>query len=128
MAEINSKIDALLTYAEQQGLCLWQYNGRDKDEIGSLSGWEDLLWDPIELRQALIDYPDQPRAGVSYTGYSYADDITEPQRWRIVSPHEIYAKYQRKIYEAEQELNSWKDTAQYFKEIWIDKTLKPWKE
>jgi hypothetical protein len=120
MAKINSEMDALLTYAEQKGLCLWQYDPGDKNEIGAIDCWEDLLWDPRELRQALINH--QPQVGRSHTAYSSPYDLTDFNKWRIVNLHDIVARYEQAIRDAEAEVEEMRKAARYFKEIWIDKT------
>ncbi len=122
MARIDSEMDALLTYAGQRSLCLWQYELKDK--IYDLSAWEGVLWDPRELRQALIDHAEEPQSNSGYTSYSEAVDLAEFRNWRIVDPRDIYTKFEQAVRDAEAKLSAAKCAAQHFKAIWIDKSLK----
>ena len=125
MGEISREMDALLTYAENAGLCLWQYDEKDGND---LSNWEYCLWEPSELRQALHDFPEQPRAGIVYPPYSYDFDIREFHRWRIVNPQDIYPKLEQEAHDAEKQAHAAKEAAARFRRLWIEKTDKPWRK
>jgi hypothetical protein len=104
MATISPEMEAMLTHAEKNGLCLWE---GDPDMYG-FDRWEELLWSPEELRQAIIGYKPPMR-------YEARDDKANHSQWHIVDPQQIYEEFQEKADEALAEAES-------FKECWIDKT------
>ena len=126
MAKITPEMEALLDYAEAKGLCLYQIEFKDDPEFGD---WEDMLWSPTELREALLDYPEQTRAGQVYPGHSYPDvDINDHLIWRIADPNDIFRLFSDKAKNLFEEARSQQDLAEYFKRLWIDRTEIPlWK-
>lgn len=114
-------MDALLTFAEQRGLCLWQYEL--KDRLVDLNAWEDALWDPKELREALTQSSGEP-PGNAYAAQWEAVNFADFRNWRLIDPQEVYAKFEQALRDAEASLNAVQAAARHFKFMWIDKTLK----
>jgi hypothetical protein len=121
MANMDFEMDALLTYAEQRQLCLWQYEL--KDRLVDLNAWEDALWDPKELREALAESP-QESPGNAYAAQWEAANLADFRNWRLINPQEIYAKFEQALRDAEASLSAVQAAARHFKVIWIEKTLK----
>ncbi len=125
MATVSPEMDAMLTHAERNSLCLWQVFDRSKSHFDAegeflIKNWEDCLWDPVQLRKAIIDYPKQTRAGSEYHGHNYSEaQLTDFTRWRLINPQDIYLRYQ-------EEISCYQKAAEYYKSIWIDKTIKDW--
>ncbi|MGA7322940.1 MAG: hypothetical protein WBX25_00280 [Rhodomicrobium sp.] len=106
MPKISPEMDAILTHAEKNGLCLWQVDPADpNDNDEATDAWVDLLWDPSEVRQAII----------GYTPQVFRHDMTHHSRWQIVDPRILY---QNLKVEAEFAMQR----AEEFKKSWIDKT------
>jgi len=123
MAKISQDLDVLLRYAEKRGYCCYLClpdDNQEKDRI--FEDWEDMLWDPAELRSALEDYPDQPRAGEHYPSYSYPFDINDLNYWIIVDPSDLFERFMRKVDKARHEAEQLNAYAQHFKRVWIEKT------
>ncbi|MGB0085582.1 MAG: hypothetical protein WBP94_09460 [Rhodomicrobiaceae bacterium] len=126
VAIITQEMQIFLDYAEEHRLCLYQVmDSTDAD----YEGWEDCLWHPRHLRQALLDYPDQPRAGKAYPPYSYPYDINNHMIWRIVDLNDLHFRFEAKARDIEakahdmlKEAKGQKEMAEYFKKIWIEKT------
>jgi hypothetical protein len=120
MATITPEMEALLNHAETNGLCMYLMY---PDDDGDFSGWEDMLWEPHGLRQALLDFPEQARAGDAYPWHNYAGiDLQSHAVWRIVDPNELLARFLDNA-RAEREY------AEYFKKVWVDRTELPnWKQ
>ena len=78
--------------------------GRNKMLKGEdgFSAWEDLLWDPAELRQAIIEAPEQSTTNLSYK-YKSSRSIGDFTGWRIVNPFDISKQLELKAREAEGE-------------------------
>jgi hypothetical protein len=113
-------MEALLQYAEVNGRCMYLMYA---DDNGVFSGWEDMLWDPGQLRQALLDFPDQTRAGEAYPGYNYpAIDVLSHTVWRIVDPKVLLAEFMEQAHDMQEH-------AEYFQRVWVDRSELPlWKQ
>jgi hypothetical protein len=120
MARLSMEMDALLRHAEENGLCLWQvFDMKDSTlKIDYSNAWEDCLWEPTQLRKAIIDYPSQARGNREYPTHAYTEEqLTSLLGWRIIDPNDIYSLLQK-------EIDDCKSAADFFKSIWIDKKLK----
>lgn len=123
MAKIAAEMEALLDYAEARGLCLYQIALGDDPEF---EGWEDMLWNPTELREALFDYPEQPRAGEVYPGHDYRDTyINDHRLWKVVNVSDILAVFAGKSKALIEEAQSHQNYADYFKRVWVERTEPP---
>ncbi len=126
MAKITPEMEVLLKYAEQKRLCLYllpndalsRGNAPDPD----FKSWEDCLWEPHELREAIIDSPGQSRAGKTYPTYRYPFDINTTAIWRIVDPQDLLFRYETNADATLREGHALKKMAAHFKAVWIDHT------
>jgi hypothetical protein len=126
MATISAEMVALIKYAQDNGLCLYLIDDKEDPEF---EGWEDMLWDPTELRAALLDYPEQTGGGLAYPVHSYLDlNLNDHAIWRIVDPRDIFGVVEDKAKALFDEARAQQELAQEFKRIWIDRSEAPhWK-
>ncbi len=123
MVAVCPDLDVLLRYAEQKGHCLYLVTPEVAEKPDKIfEGWEDLLWDPIQLRAAITDLPSQERAGKVYPAYSYPFEINKLEIWEVVNPCDIFERFIRKADKLFDEARSIKDRANHFKRVWVDKT------
>lgn len=60
MVAISHEMNALICYAKENGLGLWDINFTNSMDP---EDFEDSMWDLEELREAILDIPDGKNAG-----------------------------------------------------------------